>query len=155
MLSAKSQRRWFSPTPACLIYGLLIVEGLLWLSERYTWFGFNEKKGWTVLIAVAVVGVAMLVVLLWFAASLLFRWRFQFSIRLLLVLVDAVAMPFSWLAVEIKKTREEREAVDARLEAGFRETGCRGRSKFMETHVSVLGVPDTCRLGGKDAFPAI
>jgi hypothetical protein len=86
-------RRRFRPTPAWLIVGSLVVEGLLWLSERYTWFWFNEKKGWTVLIAVAAVGVAMLVMLLWFIASLVCRWRFQFSIRSLLVLVLAVAIP--------------------------------------------------------------
>ena len=56
--------RRFRLTPAWLIYGLLVVEGLLWLSERYRWFWFNEKKGWTVLIAVAVVGVVLLVMLL-------------------------------------------------------------------------------------------
>ena len=93
--------------------GLLVVEGLLWLSERYRWFWFNEKKGWTVLIAVAVVGVTMLVMLLWFIASLLFRWRFQFSIRSLLVLTVAVAVPCSWLAVEMKAARKEREAAAA------------------------------------------
>ena len=82
--------RRFRPTPAWLVLALLVVEGLLWLSERYEWFWFNEKKGWTVLIAVAVVGVALLVMLLWFIASLLFRWRFQFSIRSLLVLTVAV-----------------------------------------------------------------
>ena len=95
-------RRRFYPTPAWLIFGLLVVEGLLWLSERYRWFWFNEKKGWTVLIAVAVVGVAMLVMLVWFVVSLVFRWRFQFSIRSLLVLTVAVALPCSWLAVEMK-----------------------------------------------------
>ena len=42
------------------------------------------------LIAVAVVGGAMLVMLLWFIVSLVFRWRFQFSIRSLLVLTVAV-----------------------------------------------------------------
>ena len=106
-------RRSFYPTPAWLIFGLLVVEGLLWLSERYRWFWFNEKKGWTVLIAVAVVGVAMLVMLLWFIVALVFRWRFQFSIRSLLVLTVAVAIPCSWLAVEMKAAREQREAVEA------------------------------------------
>ena len=28
-------RRPFYPTPTWLIFGLLVVEGLLWLSERY------------------------------------------------------------------------------------------------------------------------
>jgi hypothetical protein len=91
----------FYPPPAWLIFGLLVVEGLLWLSERYRWFSFNEKKGWTVLIGVAVVGLVMLG---WFLVSLIFRWRFQFSIRSLLVLAVAVALPFSWMAVEMKRS---------------------------------------------------
>ena len=32
-----------------LVLALLVAEGLLRLSERYRWFWFNEKKGWTVL----------------------------------------------------------------------------------------------------------
>ena len=35
--------------------------------------------------------------------GLIFRWRFQFSIRSLLVLTVAVAVPCSWLAVEVKE----------------------------------------------------
>ncbi len=110
MDAPEPKRRPFRPTPAWLIFGLLVVEGLLWLSERYTWFWFNEKKGWTVLIGVAVVGVAMLVMLLWFGISLLLRWRFQFSIRSLLVLTVAVAVPCSWLAVEIRKAKAQQVA---------------------------------------------
>jgi hypothetical protein len=105
--------RSFYPTPAWLIFGLLVVEGLLWLSERYRWFGFNLHRGWTVLIAVAVVGVAMLVMLGWFIVALYFRWGFQFSIRSLLVLTIAVAVPFSWLAVEMKEARNQQETAGA------------------------------------------
>ncbi len=110
MTDPTSTRR-FRPTPAWLVLALLVVEGLLWLSERYEWFSFNEKKGWTVLICVAVVGVALLVMLLWFIASLVFRWRFQFSISSLLVLTVAVAVPSSWLAVEMKAARKQNEVV--------------------------------------------
>ena len=35
MTAPTPTRRPFRPTPAWLIYGLLVVEGLLWLSERY------------------------------------------------------------------------------------------------------------------------
>ena len=111
MTDPTATRRRFCPTPAWLVLGLLVVEGLLWLSERFQWFWFNEKKGWTVLIAVAVVGVAMLVMLLWFIVALVFRWRFQFSIRSLLVLTVAVAIPCSWLAAEMKAAREQRAVV--------------------------------------------
>ena len=77
MRSPTLTRRSFYPTPAWLIFGLLVVEGLLWLSERYRWFWFNERKGWTVLIAVAVVGGRILIMLIWFIASLLFAGGFN------------------------------------------------------------------------------
>jgi hypothetical protein len=49
----------------------------------------------------------------WFVLALVFRWRFQFSIRSLLVLTVAVAVPFSWLAVEMKRARKQRETIEA------------------------------------------
>ncbi len=39
------RRRSFALTPAWLIYSLLVMECLLWLSERFQWFGFNEHLG--------------------------------------------------------------------------------------------------------------
>jgi hypothetical protein len=111
-------RRRFFPTPAWLVLALLVLEGLLWLSERYRWFWFNEKKGWTVLIGVVSVGVAMLVMLLWWIVALVFRWRFQFSIRSLLVLVVVVAVPFSWLAVKMRQASRQREAVQEVVKLG-------------------------------------
>jgi hypothetical protein len=98
--------RWFQPTPGRLLAVLLAVEGLLWLSER---LGSPEwHKGYAVLVAIACVGVALLVMFLWFIAALCFRWRFQFSLRALLVLTVAVAVPCSWMAVEMKRAREHK-----------------------------------------------
>ena len=90
---------------------LLAVEGLLWLSERFQWFPFNAHKGWTVLIGVAVVGVVLALMLLWFVLALIFRLRFQFSIRSLPVLILAVALPFGWLAVDMKRAREQKMVI--------------------------------------------
>jgi hypothetical protein len=109
--TAHPKRRWLRVTPGWLPVVLLVVEGFLLLSQRFHWFAFNEHKGWTVLIAVATAGVAMLLTVLWLVAALVFRLRFQFSIRSVLVLVAAVAIPCSWLAVEMKQAREQREAV--------------------------------------------
>ena len=114
---ATQKLRWFHPTPGKLLVVLLAVEGLLLLSERFKWFGFNEHKGWTVLIVVAAVGLFLLLMLLWFIAGLLFRWRFQFSIRSLLLLTLAVAIPCSWLAVELKWARKQKEMVEAVVKA--------------------------------------
>jgi hypothetical protein len=65
-----------------------------------------------VLIGVVVVGVAFLAMLLRLIASLLFRRRFQFGVRTLLVLTVAVAVPCSWLGMQMRKAREQREAVE-------------------------------------------
>ncbi len=112
-MDAPEKRRWYRPVPAWLVYGSLAVMALLFASEMWQWFRFNQHKGWTVLAAVVMVGATMLFMLLWFFASLLFRWRFQFSIRSLLVLTVAVALPFSWLAVAVKSAREQKAVVAA------------------------------------------
>ena len=111
MPDTNPKRRWFHLTPDRYVIGLLVVEALLWLSERSQWLPWH--KGYALLTTVAMVMVAMVFMLLWFAVALIFHWRFQFSIRSLLVLVVVVAVPFSWLAVEMKKSRREREAVEA------------------------------------------
>jgi hypothetical protein len=132
--------RWYRLTPDRLVIGLLIVECLLWLSERFQWFTFNERfewyafnqhKGWTVLIAVGVVGVALLLMLLCFVIAVLFRLRFQFSIRSLLVLTVAVALPFSWLAVAMREPKQEREAAKAIEKVGGRISWGQRYSQFL------------------------
>lgn len=109
-MTDKHKSRWYRLTPDRLVLLLLVVEGLLWLSERLGWPAWH--KGYAVLTAVATVGVALLLMLLWLVAGLLFRCRFQFSIGSLLLLVVAVAVPCSWMAVEVKKARKELAAVE-------------------------------------------
>ncbi len=118
MTDPAPKTRWYRLTPDRLVIGLLFVECLLWLSERFQWFPVNAHKGWTVLIAVASVTVAMLLMLLWLLVALVFRFRFQFSIRSLLALVVVVALPFSWLAVEMKAAKRQKEAVAAIVSGG-------------------------------------
>jgi hypothetical protein len=98
--------RWYHPRPGHFVVLLLVVEGVLWLSERYRWFPFNEHKNWTVLIAVAAVGGFLATMFLWFLAALVFRVRFQFSLRSLLLLTVAVAAAFAWLAHEKREVEE-------------------------------------------------
>jgi hypothetical protein len=105
--------RRFHLTPGRFVLLLLAAEVLLWLSERFGWLGWH--KGYAVLTCVAVVGVAVLLMGVWFTVALVFRRRFQFSIRSLLVLVFVVALPCSWLGVKIEQQRE----VTAMREAGW------------------------------------
>ncbi len=60
--------RWFHPTPDRCVVGLLAVEGLLWVWEWFQW----SPKGWPVLIALATIGAAMLLMLVWLAVALIF-----------------------------------------------------------------------------------
>ena len=83
-----------------------------------SWFPFNQHKGWTVLIAVASVGVFFLLMFLWFLAALVFRLRFQFGLLSLLVLTVVVALPFAWLETEMKQAREQKGVVEAIEKAG-------------------------------------
>jgi hypothetical protein len=108
----KPKLRWFRLTPDRIVVALLVVEGFLLLSEWFDWFAFNHQT-WTVLIALAAVGLTLLSMLLWFVMALLFRWRFQYGIRSLMLLVVAVAVAFSWVAVEMRNERRQGEAASA------------------------------------------
>ena len=112
MPTPERKSRWFVPTPGRLLWLVLVVEGLLFLAERFQWFAFNQHKGWTVLIAIGAVGAFLLLMFLWFFAALVFRWRFQFSILSLFVLTVAVALPFAWLETEVQAARGQREVVE-------------------------------------------
>jgi hypothetical protein len=110
--------RWYHVTPARFFLGLLVVQVFLLLSARFQWFPFNEHKGWTVLIAVGVVGLAVLLMLLWGLVCLCRRRRFQFGVRSLLLFVVAVSVPLGWFAWEMEKARRQREAVERIVKAG-------------------------------------
>ena len=44
MIDPIPKRRWYRLTPDRVVIGLLVVECLLWLSERFQWFGFNDTR---------------------------------------------------------------------------------------------------------------
>src|SRR3990172_12934300 len=75
----KQKRRWYHLAPwDCFAIGLLAVEASLLLTE---WSRLSpHPKGWLGLHAVACVGVALLGMLIWFAAGLLLRRPFQFAL---------------------------------------------------------------------------
>ena len=105
------QHRWYDPTPAWLVYGAAAATGVLFASERWRWFFFNEHKGWTVLIAVALVGGVFLLLLAWLLLALLFRRRFQFGLRTLIVFVTLCALVCSWFVVRLHEARRQAKVV--------------------------------------------
>lgn len=109
----ESKRRWYLPTPAWLVYGAAVATGVLYASEQFPWrsIGLNDHKGWSVLLAVAIVGVILILLPAWMLAALLFRRRVQFGLRTLLVFVALCAVVCSWLGVRIKQSRRQGEVV--------------------------------------------
>jgi hypothetical protein len=108
----KPNLRWFHVTADRALIALLVVEFVLWLSERFQWFEFNQHKGCTVLIAVAVVCLALVAALLWLGVAWLFRFPFQFGVRTLFGLTLTIALPLSWLSSEMKNAEKQRELVE-------------------------------------------
>jgi Leucine-rich repeat (LRR) protein len=103
------KRTWFYPTPGRLLAGLLAFDIFLLVSEQIQWFAFNKVPGSAALMVTAGVGAVMMILLLWFVLALIFRWRFQFSIRSLLVMTVVVAIPCSWMTTIMKQAREMRK----------------------------------------------
>ena len=118
MSNEKRRHPWHHFKPDRFFVGLLVAQVLLLLSERFQWFPFNEHKGWTVLITVGIVCVAVLVMLVRGLVCLVLRRQFQFSVRSLLLFVVAVSMPLGWFAWEMQRARRQREAVAAIETAG-------------------------------------
>ncbi|MGO8688792.1 MAG: leucine-rich repeat domain-containing protein [Thermoguttaceae bacterium] len=114
MSDAPAKPRWYRLTPDRVVVLLLAVEGLLLLAEPLHCF----SKGWPAMIAIAAVAAALLLMSFWCAVAVLFRWRFQFGIRALLVLTLVVAILCSWLATETKQARKQRTAAQAVVDAG-------------------------------------
>ncbi len=112
MDAAEPKLCWYRLTPDRLIVGLLAVEAFLLLSQWGGWFSFNRHKGWAVLFAVAAVAATLLLLLLWLAAGLLFRQRFQYGLRSLFLLATGAAVACSWLAVEMQRASKQHQRVE-------------------------------------------
>ena len=156
MDAAERERRWFDPAPNWLAAGLLAATGFLFLSEKFRWFGFNSHKGWTVLVAVVLVGVALLAFFLWWGVGLIFRLRFQFSIRFLLALFIVVALPFAWFAAEVQRASAQRRAADAITRNGsnvFYDSD--GTQEKSEPAGASLGAAWLDTIFGKDFFGTV
>ena len=114
--TAKSRRRWFSLTPDRVLLTLLPLWGGLFLCEYFHWL----PKGEPVLLAAGTSVLLLVLLFLWLAIALVFRRRFQFTIRSLLLLTLIVSTWGSWFGVEMRAAKRQREAVEVIEEAGRR-----------------------------------
>jgi hypothetical protein len=111
---SRVNRRWFQPTPGKLLGLLLVVELTLLLSNWIHWL----PKEWTLLLAVASLGVAMVLFFAWFIFALLFRWRFQFSVRSILIFVTLFAVLCSYFASEFQEAERQQQTARRIVELG-------------------------------------
>ena len=118
--TTRLQRRWLDAAKWAG-GGLAGSDRLSFLLRAISLVSGSHHQGFTVLIAVGGVGVVTALMLLRYIMALGLKWRFQFSVRSLFVLVTALTVPFIWLAAEMKEARRQ----DAAGEAGshFGEAG--------------------------------
>lgn len=90
-----------------------MVIGFLYLSEQRGWFEFNHRKGYTVVFAVAVSAIGLLLFSGCALASQFTKWKLQFSLATLMLMVPVLGIPSAWLAREMEQARQQREAIDA------------------------------------------
>lgn len=115
--------RWYVPTLDRVLLALLLLEGLLYLSDRFDWFAFNRLKGWTVLITVVTVASVLLLVAIWTLISwIISRWTrrapYQFGLRSVLLLVPVIAVACGWLASSMRQAQKAKFASHALARSG-------------------------------------
>src|SRR5690349_21264301 len=103
--------RWYAPTLAKFLFAVLVMQGVLFLSAHYRWFGVNDRKGYTVLISVAATVIALVVFLGVVVVSRFFKSKAQFSLATLLLMVPVIGVPLGWLVREMDLARQQRDAV--------------------------------------------
>jgi len=112
MSDLQPRRRWFIPTPGKLVVLLLVAELCFLLADRLSLFGLKQGSGWNVLAAIAAFLLTVLIGLVWFAISLLWRRsRFQFGIKTLLSLMCCVAVVWGWFGWKMQQAKRQREVM--------------------------------------------
>src|SRR5262245_46341042 len=104
-------RRWYAPTPAKFLLLLLLMQGVLFLSSHYGWFWFNERKGYTVLFALAATTMGLLLLGIGVLLSRFTPWKAQFGIATTLWIMAVMAIPCGWMAREMELARRQRVVV--------------------------------------------
>jgi len=94
----------------CLV-GLLLMQGFLYMSAAYRWFGLNYFKGFTVLLTIAATAVVLVLLVGFVLASWFTKSKVQFSVAALLFLVPVVAIPCAWFAQSMNEARQQADLV--------------------------------------------
>lgn len=122
--------RWYAPSIAKYFAAILLLQAGLYLSSNYHWFWFNDHKGLTVLVAVAVTAPLLLLVSAWVVVGRFFGAKTQFSLAALLLIVPVAGIPCGWLAREIDLARRQRASL-ATMDLGRSATQIRKIQKLI------------------------
>ncbi|MCU0708327.1 MAG: hypothetical protein MUF23_08555 [Pirellula sp.] len=99
--------RWYSPTVGKFLFAILAAQVVLYLSQRFNWFAFNQLKGHTVVITVTVTAIGLLLI----AGVVLLGRKAQLTLATLMLMVPVMAIPCSWLVRELIQARRQAQIV--------------------------------------------
>lgn len=114
--SPATRARW---TPGTFLAVLIVLELLALQFSPLRWFAAFNHRAWTPLFAVELALGGLIVLAFWAIVARLRQGKFQFSLRALVLLFVALAVPLAALAAEIRWAagRRDRAAALARLHA--------------------------------------
>jgi Leucine Rich repeat len=98
----------------------LLIEGGLWTSARFGWFGLNRSRASFVQIALVTLAVLLTILITLAFQALVFRHRIKFSVASLPLLTLTLAIPCSWLGNDVARAIRQREVVNQIRIAGGR-----------------------------------
>ncbi len=113
----QSEPRGRFPLADKLLAGLLTVEGLVILSERSGWLD-DYPKGWPVLVTIAALACILLGIVFCSLISKRLRSQFRYRLSSLLLATVAIALPFGWLSLQMRESRQQAVAIKAVRDAG-------------------------------------
>jgi hypothetical protein len=104
---------WYAPTTAKLLCLLLMLQGLLYLSQQLRSYELNYRKGHAVLIAVGATAIVLSLMAVSWLILRLFKVKSQFSLATLLMMVPVAAIPCAWLSRDLALAWRQRDIVAA------------------------------------------
>jgi len=104
---AVHKTRWYSPTVGKFLFTILAAQILLYLSQHFKWFAFNQLKGHTVVITVTATAIGLLLM----AGVVLLGRKSQFTLATLMLMVPVMAIPCGLLVREMKQARRQAQIV--------------------------------------------
>jgi hypothetical protein len=106
-LQSVRKTRWYKPTVGKFLLALVASQVVLYLSQYYKWFWFNQFSGHTVVITVAATAIGLLLI----AGVVVLGRKAQFTLATLLLMAPVMAIPCGWLVREMNQAQRQAQIV--------------------------------------------